>query len=96
MLVVVSYDVSTSDPDGPKRLRRVAKTCKNYGQRVQKSVFECVVDPEQWTRLKLRLLSVYNPERDSLRFYFLGSNYRNRIEHHGSDTVVDLEGPLLA
>lgn len=96
MLVVVSYDVSTSDPEGARRLRRVAKTCKNYGQRVQKSVFECVVDPEQWTRLKLRLLSVYDPDKDSLRFYFLGANYRKRIEHHGSDTVVDLEAPLLA
>jgi CRISPR-associated protein Cas2 len=95
LLVVVSYDVSTSDKGGPRRLRRVAKACVDYGQRVQHSVFECVLDPEQWTRLKLRLLSEIDPAKDSLRFYFLGSGAGKRIEHHGAKAVVDLEGPLL-
>ena len=95
MLVVVSYDVSTKDPRGPKRLRRVAKTCIDFGQRVQNSVFECVVEPDQWTQLKLRLLDEYDPQKDSLRFYFLGANFRKRVEHHGAKAVADLEGPLL-
>lgn len=95
MMVVVSYDVSTTDPTGPKRLRRVAKACVDFGQRVQNSVFECIVDPTQWTQLKLRLLAEFDAERDSLRFYFLGANFRNRIEHHGAKSVPDLEGPLL-
>ena len=95
MLVVVSYDVSTKDPRGPKRLRRVAKTCIDFGQRVQNSVFECVLEPDQWTRLKLRLLDEYDPEKDSLRFYFLGANFRKRVEHHGAKAAADLEGPLL-
>jgi CRISPR-associated protein Cas2 len=95
MLVVVSYDVSTKDPQGPRRLRRVAKTCIDFGQRVQNSVFECVVEPDQWTRLKLRLLDEYDAEKDSLRFYFLGANFKNRVEHHGAKAAVDLEGPLL-
>jgi CRISPR-associated protein Cas2 len=91
----VSYDVSTKDLAGSRRLRRVAKACVNYGQRVQNSVFECVVDPEKWTRLKLTLLSEFDPKEDSLRFYYLGANYRTRIEHHGTKSVVDLEGPLV-
>lgn len=95
MLVVVSYDVSTKDPEGQKRLRRVARACLDVGQRVQNSVFECLVDPTQWTQLKLRLLNEFDPEKDSLRFYFLGANFRRRIEHHGTKAVVDLEGPLL-
>jgi len=95
MLVVVSYDVSTKETGGQKRLRRVAKTCENYGQRVQNSVFECIVDPEHWTKLKLRLLDEIDPEQDSLRFYFLGANFRRRIEHHGAKSVPDLQGPLI-
>ncbi len=95
MLVVVSYDVSTKDAEGQRRLRRVAKACLDYGQRVQKSVFECIVDPEQWTRLRLRLLDEYEPEEDSLRFYFLGSNWKRQVEHHGAKPSVDLEGPLV-
>lgn len=95
MMVVVSYDVSTADPAGPRRLRRVCKTCVDFGQRVQNSVFECIVDPEQWTRLRLRLLDEIEPEKDSLRFYFLGANFRRRIEHHGAKGVADLQGPLL-
>lgn len=95
MFVLVSYDVSTTTSEGRRRLRRVAKACLDYGQRVQNSVFECVVDPEQWTRLRLRLLDEYDPDEDSLRFYFLGSNWRHRVEHHGAKPSIDLEGPLL-
>ena len=95
MLVLVSYDVSTKEPGGSKRLRNVAKACKDYGQRVQYSVFECIVDPTQWTKLKLRLLDTFDEKHDSLRFYFLGANYKKRIEHHGAKPAVDLEGPLL-
>ena len=95
MMVVVSYDVSVTDPDGARRLRRVARACLDYGQRVQNSVFECIVSPEQWQRLKLRLLDEIDPQKDSLRFYFLGANFRRRIEHHGAKAVVDLEGPLV-
>ncbi len=95
MLVVVSYDVSTVKAGGARRLRRVAKACENYGQRVQKSIFECLLEPATWTRLKLQLLDIYNPEEDSLRFYFLGANYRRRIEHHGLQKSLDLEKPLV-
>lgn len=95
MLVVVSYDVSTTSRKGRRRLRRVARACTDFGQRVQKSVFECIVDPEQWTRLKHRLIAEMDSEEDSLRFYFLGSNFRRRIEHHGVNKPVDLEGPLV-
>ncbi len=95
MLVVVSYDVSTTSKAGRRRLRRVAKACTDYGQRVQNSVFECIVDPEQWTRLKIRLLDEVNLKEDSLRFYFLGSNFQRRIEHYGIKDTPDLQGPLL-
>jgi len=95
VLVVVSYDVSTKDEGGTRRLRRVAKACEDFGQRVQNSVFECIVDPTQWTRLRHNLLDLIEPESDSLRFYFLRANYRKRIEHHGAKQVPDLEGPLL-
>jgi CRISPR-associated protein Cas2 len=95
MLMLVSYDVSTTDKAGPRRLRRIAKACLDYGQRVQHSVFECVVDPEQWTRLKLRLLSEIDASKDSLRFYYLGSGSKHRVEHHGAKETPDLEGPLL-
>lgn len=95
MMVVVSYDVSTKDTAGARRLRRVAKACLDYGQRVQNSVFECIVDPGQWQQLKLRLLDEIDPDQDSLRFYFLGSNFERRIEHHGAKTVPDLQGPLV-
>ena len=95
MLVVVSYDVSTKDAAGVRRLRRVGKACSNFGQRVQNSVFECNVDPEQWTRLKLRLMDEFKPDEDSLRFYFLGSNFKHRVEHYGAKAQIDLEGPLV-
>jgi len=95
MLVVVSYDVSTKDTAGQRRLRRVARACEDYGQRVQNSVFECLVDPARWEVLKLRLLDEIDPEKDSLRFYYLGSNFKSRIEHHGARAVPDLQDPLV-
>ena len=96
MMVLVSYDVSTIDANGRRRLRKVAKICKDFGQRVQNSVFECPVDPTQWTQLRHRLLTVFEPTEDSLRFYFLGANWKPRVEHHGIKTVLDLDGPLIA
>ncbi len=95
MMVLVSYDVSTVDKQGQARLRRVAKTCLDYGQRVQNSVFECVVDPAQWAALKARLVDLIDPQWDSLRFYFLGSSWQNRVEHVGAKPSVNLEGPLV-
>lgn len=95
MLVLVSYDVSTVDLAGKRRLRHVAKTCENSGIRVQNSVFECNVDQAQWTALRARLLEIFEPEYDSLRFYFLGNNYQNRIEHQGAKPSVDVEAPLI-
>lgn len=95
MLVLVSYDVNTSGDGGQRRLRRVAKVCKNYGQRVQFSVFECIVDPAQWAVLRKKLIREIDEEKDSLRFYFLGSNWKRRVEHIGAKETVDLEGPLI-
>jgi CRISPR-associated protein Cas2 len=95
MLVLVSYDVSTTDKGGPKRLHRVAKACQNYGQRVQYSVFECILDPAQWAYLKQRLIDLIDQEVDSLRFYYLGSNWRRRIEHVGAKKTLDQEGPMV-
>ena len=95
MLVLVSYDVSTTTTEGRRRLRRIAKACLNYGQRVQNSVFECIVEPAQWAELKHKLEGIYNPETDSLRYYFLGKNWRNRVEHAGAKAAIDLEGPLI-
>ncbi len=95
MFVLVSYDVSTVSSDGRRRLRRVAKACLDYGQRVQNSVFECLVDPAQWTMLRNRLVEEFNKDEDSLRFYFLGSNWRGHVEHLGAKKTVDLEAPLI-
>jgi len=95
MLILVSYDVSTTDPEGPKRLHKVAKACQNYGQRVQFSVFECILEPGQWARLKQRLIDLINKDTDSLRFYYLGSNWRRRIEHVGAKKTLDQEGPMV-
>lgn len=95
MMVLVSYDVSTREAGGDRRLRRVAKACRDYGQRVQYSVFEIEVDPAQWTVLKQRLLDLIDPGQDSLRFYFLGKNWQARIEHVGAKAVPDLNGPLI-
>ena len=95
MLVLVTYDVKTENAAGQKRLRRVAKICQNYGQRVQYSVFECLVDPAQWTRFRAELLDVINDSEDSLRFYFLGSNWKRRVEHVGAKPAYDPEGPMV-
>ncbi len=94
-LVVVSYDVSTERPAGRRRLRRVAGVCEDFGQRVQNSVFECLVNPEQWTRLQARLFEEYDSEEDSLRFYFLGKKWRGRKEHHGAKPTPEPEEPLI-
>ena len=96
MMVLVSYDVATTDVEGQRRLRRVAKICRNYGQRVQYSVFECVLDPAQWAMLRRRLEDAIDPSEDSLRFYFLGTNWRKRVEHIGAKPSFDQEGPLIA
>ncbi len=95
MLKLVSYDVSTIDSAGKSRLRKVAKACLNYGIRVQYSMFECNVDSAQWVKLKEKLLSLYNPTTDSLRFYHLGSNYEHKVEHHGAKPAIDVEKPLI-
>jgi CRISPR-associated protein Cas2 len=95
MMVLITYDVSTESPQGKRRLRRVAKTCENYGQRVQNSVFECLLDPAQWSALRARLVEVFEPKEDSLRFYFLGSNWERRVEHLGAKPTYNPEGPLI-
>ncbi|MEJ2631083.1 MAG: CRISPR-associated endonuclease Cas2 [Acidihalobacter sp.] len=95
MMVLVSYDVSTSDPGGERRLRRVAKACRDHGQRVQYSVFEIELDPAQWTMLKQTLTDLIDPSRDSLRFYHLGKNWQHRVEHVGAKAALDLNGPLI-
>jgi CRISPR-associated protein Cas2 len=95
MLVLVSYDVSFEDQGGKHRLRRIARICENFGQRVQYSVFECVVDPAQWAVLRHQLLEAFNEDRDSLRFYFLGKNWQRRIEHHGTKSGYDPEEDTL-
>ena len=94
-MVLVCYDVSTIDLGGKRRLRRVAKTCLNYGIRVQNSVFECNVDSAQWVMMKAKLLDIYHAEMDSLRFYFLSNNYKSKIEHCGAKPTIDVEEPLL-
>ena len=95
MLVLVTYDVNTETAAGRKRLRRVARACENFGQRVQFSVFECLVDPGQWSALRFRLIEEIDQESDSLRFYFLGSNWKRRVEHVGAKPAYDPEGPLI-
>lgn len=95
MLMLITYDVATITPAGRKRLRRVARACLDYGQRVQNSVFECEVDPAQWVALRARLLAEILPKEDSLRFCRLGAEGKRRVEHVGSKPVIDLEGPLL-
>lgn len=95
MLVVVSYDVSTIDTAGRRRLRRIARACQDHGQRVQFSVFECEVTPAAWTHLRQRLIDEMDGRKDSLRFYFLGADGQRRIEHVGAKVPLDLDGPLL-
>ncbi len=95
MLMLVTYDVDTKDAAGRKRLRRVARACLDWGQRVQYSVFECEVDPAQWVVLRARLLGEVDLTRDSLRFYRLGHAGRLAVEHAGAKPVLDLAGPLV-
>ena len=95
MLVLITYDVSTQDAAGKSRLRKVAKECVNYGQRVQNSVFECILDSFQLLLLKDRLFSLINEKEDSLRFYYLGNNYRAKVEHFGSKASYEAEGILM-
>jgi CRISPR-associated protein Cas2 len=95
MLMLIAYDVSTESLAGRRRLRRVARACLDFGQRVQNSVFECEVDPAQWTVLRGRLVGEIDPAIDSLRFYRLGADGRRRVEHVGAKPTLDLDGPLL-
>ena len=95
MLVLVTYDVNSIDDGGKKRLRRVARACEDFGQRVQFSVFEIEVDPAQWTKLKARLEASIRPEVDSLRYYYMGANWQRRVEHVGAKPSTDLNGPLI-
>jgi len=95
MFVLVSYDVAITSPGGKRRLRRVAKTCLNFGQRVQFSVFECVVEPAQWVTLRNQLESIIDTEHDSLRYYYLGSNWKRKVEHVGAKPTLDLDDPLI-
>lgn len=95
MMVLVTYDVNTGTKEGRRRLRRVARTCEDSGQRVQNSVFECLVDPARWTDMRQRLVREINFEVDSLRFYFLGRNWKRRVEHVGAKPAYDPEGPLV-
>lgn len=95
MLVLITYDVSTVDAAGRKRLRQIAKQCVNHGQRVQNSVFECSFTAAQCELLKSKLLKIYDPKKDSLRFYFLGNNYKTKIEHYGAKPTYDADDVLL-
>lgn len=95
MLVLITYDVNTTDSAGRKRLRMIAKECVNYGQRVQCSVFECMLDPAQYRTLEAKLISIMDNEKDSLRFYELGSNYKTKVRHYGAKTGYMPEEPLL-
>lgn len=95
MLTVITYDVDTSDASGEKRLRRVAKVCVNYGQRVQNSVFECVSDAATLARVKRKLVKLIDEEKDSLRFYNLGNNYQSKVEHYGAKPGYEAEGFLV-
>lgn len=95
MIVLISYDVSTTSPGGEKRLRRVAKACKDFGQRVQFSVFEVEVEPAQWVQLRNTLCALIDPTVDSLRFYHLGAKVEGRVEHIGANPPLDLKAPLV-
>lgn len=95
MLVLITYDVNTETASGKKRLRKVAKECQNYGQRVQNSVFECIMDNAKTKVVKAKLLEIIDMDKDSLRFYYLGNAYKNKVEHYGKRTSIDLEGTLI-
>lgn len=95
MMVLVTYDVSFEDSGGARRLRRISKICLDHGVRVQYSIFECEVSPDQWVMLKQALLDIYQPETDSLRFYKLGKNWRQKVEHHGAKPATDVFKDIL-
>ena len=95
MLVLVTYDVNTQDAAGRKRLAKIAKQCLNWGQRVQNSVFECLVDPAQCRTLKGNLLQIMDEKKDSLRLYYLGNSYQAKVEHFGAKTSYEPEGVLM-
>ncbi len=95
MMVLVTYDVKLTEGAGARRLRHIAKACRDFGQRVQYSVFEIEVDPAQWTLLKARLESIIDANHDSLRYYFLGANWRRRVEHVGAKPAIDFGGTLI-
>lgn len=95
MMLLITYDVNTEDAAGRKRLRQIAKQCLNYGQRVQNSVFECLVDAAQAKALQHKLLTIMDEEKDSLRFYYLGNKYKTKIEHFGAKACYDIEGALI-
>jgi CRISPR-associated protein Cas2 len=96
MMVLITYDVNTETEAGKKRLRKVAKQCEDYGQRVQNSVFECILEPALLKHLQSKLEKLIDPETDSLRYYYLGDEWRKRVEHVGAKAGIDLEGPLIA
>lgn len=95
MMVLITYDVSTTTAAGRKRLRQVAKQCVDYGLRVQNSVFECILEPSQFVFLRNKLEQIIDKEKDSLRYYYLGSNWKKRVEHVGSKQVFDPEGTMM-
>ena len=95
MLILITYDVNTEDAAGRKRLRKVARECVNYGQRVQNSVFECLLDASEYKRIQHTLLALIDPQKDSLRFYSLGNQYNTKVEHFGAKPSYDAEGPLI-
>lgn len=95
MLILISYDVCVTSEGGPSRLRRVARACQDYGQRVQYSVFEVEVSTAQWIALKHKLTQLIDPHMDSLRFYYLGKNWQSKVEHIGAKPATDLNGPLV-
>ncbi|MFZ3151097.1 MAG: CRISPR-associated endonuclease Cas2 [Anaerolineaceae bacterium] len=95
MMVLITYDVNTETPAGRTRLRKVAKKCQNYGQRVQNSVFECLLDPALFEVLKDSLEKIMNKETDSIRYYFLGDDWKKRVKHVGAKVSLDLDGDLI-
>ena len=96
MMVLITYDVNTMTAAGQKRLRKVAKACQNYGQRVQNSVFECLIDPARLKQVQASLEKLIDKEKDSLRYYYLGDEWRGRVVHMGAKPSLDLEGTLIA
>ena len=95
MMVLITYDVSTETESGKRRLRKVSKKCQDYGQRVQNSVFECLIDPARLKQLQDKLLKIIDPEVDSIRFYYLGDNWKHRVEHVGAKPSIDIEGTII-